>query len=453
MDRGNILSGGSFRATFYGAVAFLIVLAVSGVMAISLIGAGLRENMRSQLVSDISAFQTYSLTGGDAEVLREALALTDVYAATNGVLLVYDGLGNRLVGQRDVALDFTGWVSHRVEGGSSGLPAEDFYLTRVQLGDLTLVIGRDFTFMRLFEETTIQALLVIGAVMTLVLMALGYWISRQVQHKLDAMGETLHRVALGEAEARLDVSAEGDQIDRIAAVMNTHLDTLSTLMTATMTSAVAIAHDLKRPLARAYLGLEAVLNDPALSVQSQARIEQSRAELAALNAIFESILRIARIDAAKGQALLDSFDLGELAADLGETFDVVAEESGQTLVLEIDTSAPAMILGDRGMVAQMIVNLLQNAIIHCPRGCFVTLEVKRAASVVVLNVFDDGPGIAPADRARVFDPFFRGETTRTSEGNGLGLALVKSIADRHGATIVLADNAPGLRVSVSFQGV
>lgn len=451
MDRANILSGGSFRATFYGAVAFLVVLAVSGIMAIWLIEVGLREDMRTQLAARIDEFQIHYQLGGEDEVLAEAREQTGLYAATHGLLLVYDAQGNRLVGHRDVALDFTGWVTRDISGGASGLPPEDYYLTRISLGDLTLVLGRDFVFLHQFEVVTIQAFLVVAAVMTLVLMALGYWISRQVQTKLDAMGETLHRVAQGETEARLAVSEEGDQIDRIAAVMNTHLDTLSDLMTATKTSAVAIAHDLRRPLARASLGLEAVLNDPTLSDQAVTRIEESRAELARLNGIFESLLRIARIDAAKGQPLRQSVDLGDLAAELGETFEVVAEESGQTLVLEIETGARAMILGDRGMVAQLIVNLVQNAITHCPPGAFVTLSVRREGAQVVLVVADTGPGIAAADREHVFDVFHRGDPTRTSEGNGLGLALVKSIAERHGATLSLDDNDPGLRVTVRFQ--
>lgn len=452
MDRANILSGGSFRATFYGAVAFLGVLAVSGIMAIWLIEVGLREDMRTQLATKIDEFQIHYQLGGEDEVLAEAREQSALYAATHGLLLVYDAQGNRLVGHRDVALDFTGWVTRDISGGATGLPPEDYYLTRVSLGDLTLVLGRDFVFLHEFEVVTIQAFLVVAAVMTLVLMALGYWISHQVQTKLDAMGETLHRVAQGETEARLAVSDEGDQIDRIAAVMNTHLDTLSDLMTATKTSAVAIAHDLKRPLARASLGLEAVLNDPTLSDQAVTRIEESRAELARLNGIFESLLRIARIDAAKGQPLRQSFDLGDLAAELGETFEVVAEESGQTLVLDIETGAGVTILGDRGMIAQLIVNLVQNAITHCPPGAFVTLAVRREGAQVVLVVADTGPGIAAADREHVFDVFHRGDTTRTTEGNGLGLALVKSIAERHGAALSLDDNDPGLRVTVRFPG-
>jgi signal transduction histidine kinase len=189
----------------------------------------------------------------------------------------------------------------------------------------------------------------------------------------------------------------------------------------------------------------------SLSAQTRTRLEDTRSELGDLTAIFETILRIARIDAAHGTEMTEVFDLGALAAELGETFEVVAEESGQTLVLESEATAPLRIRGDAGMIGQLIVNLLQNAITHCPKGTFITLALRGTAAHVVLVVSDTGPGIADADRNRVFDAFFRTDTARTTEGSGLGMALVKSIADRHGAAIALEDNAPGLRVTVRFH--
>ncbi len=102
------------------------------------------------------------------------------------------------------------------------------------------------------------------------------------------------------------------------------------------------------------------------------------------------------------------------------------------------------------MIGQLIANLVENAITHCPAGAVITLAVRGAADQVRIIVSDTGPGIPEADREHVFDAFYRSDAARTSEGNGLGLAMVRSIADRHGAAISLEDNAPGLRVSVTF---
>jgi len=86
------------------------------------------------------------------------------------------------------------------------------------------------------------------------------------------------------------------------------------------------------------------------------------------------------------------------------------------------------------------------------RSAPTSLALARDGGDLCLCVADTGPGIAEPDRSRVLAPFFRADTTRTTEGNGLGLALVKSVADRHAATLTLSDNAPGLRVTLRFAG-
>jgi signal transduction histidine kinase len=267
------------------------------------------------------------------------------------------------------------------------------------------------------------------------------------------MADTLQRVSDGETGARVAVSPDNDQIDRIARIMNGHLDALSALMHSTTSSAVAIAHDLKRPLSRAYLRLEKAMRDAGLGAQAQEDLDAVHEELAQLTAIFETILRIARIDADHGRPLQGLVDLGELATELGETYEVVAEESGQTLVLDIESGRPLHVRGDPGMLGQMIVNLLQNSVTHCPPGTFITLGVQAAGDRVVLTVSDTGPGLSADERAHALTPFYRANAARTTEGTGLGLALVNTIVHRHGASIALDDDEPGLRVTVGFARV
>ena len=102
------------------------------------------------------------------------------------------------------------------------------------------------------------------------------------------------------------------------------------------------------------------------------------------------------------------------------------------------------------MLLQMIVNLLQNAVTHGGPGNRIELRLDRADGQVRLSVTDSGPGIPPAARDAVFEPFRRLDPSRSRPGSGLGLALVRAIAERHGAAITLGDNDPGLRVEVVF---
>jgi len=127
----------------------------------------------------------------------------------------------------------------------------------------------------------------------------------------------------------------------------------------------------------------------------------------------------------------------------------VLEEAGQSLVVD-HTETDARIVGDRRMLWQMLANLVENATRHTPAGTEVRLAVRTQPGATILEVADDGPGIPEADRTEALKPFRQLGVPRDLGGAGLGLALVRAIADRHAAQIDLADNAPGLRVTIRF---
>tara|TARA_R110001632_G_scaffold63452_2_gene151697 strand:- start:612 stop:929 length:318 start_codon:yes stop_codon:yes gene_type:complete len=99
---------------------------------------------------------------------------------------------------------------------------------------------------------------------------------------------------------------------------------------------------------------------------------------------------------------------------------------------------------------QLISNLVENALRHTPAGTAIRIAVSSGGDDAIFTVSDNGPGINPADRGKVFRRFYRGEKSRTSGGNGLGLSLCKAIAELHHATIRLTDNDPGLRIDIRF---
>ena len=449
MDRGNVFSGSSFRATLYGAVAFLVVLGISGILAIAFVERQLLAEIRTQVEESIDGLQLDYEAAPDGFVPRVE-HLSVLLSRLNRLAVLFDADGNRIAGTAAVAPDFDGWIVRKVAPPDGQGPAEDVYLTAVRIGPMTLVLGRDLRFVRHFEDVVVRAFVAVGATMTLLLIAIGYWMSRQTQIKLEAMADTLQRVADGAIDARLTPTEDNDQVDRIARIMNLHLETLSSLMETMKTSAAAIAHDLKRPLSRAYLRLDKVLDDLSLAPAAKADLEAVHDELTRLTAIFETILRIARIDGEQGRPLQDWVDLGQLAAELGDTYQVVAEESGMTLAVAIDAGQRLLVRGDPGMLGQMIANLLQNAVTHCPAGTAIALGVEATADDVCLVVSDTGAGLPEEERRQVLKSFYRSNTARTTEGTGLGLALVNSIVKRHRAEIALEDNGPGLKVRIRF---
>ena len=141
-------------------------------------------------------------------------------------------------------------------------------------------------------------------------------------------------------------------------------------------------------------------------------------------------------------------DLGALADDIVDLYGPAAEE--RMIAMRYDEGHGAVI-GSRQLLFQAVANLVDNAIKNTPDGGAISLSVKRTASEVNLVVADTGPGIPEADRDRVLEPFVRLDSSRSTPGSGLGLALVTAIARLHGARIELADNKPGLSVSLVFS--
>jgi signal transduction histidine kinase len=159
--------------------------------------------------------------------------------------------------------------------------------------------------------------------------------------------------------------------------------------------------------------------------------------------VFQALLRIAEIEAGARRSAFAPFDLAPVLADLAEFYGALAEEQWLTLTAGIADTLPTF--GDREMIQQAVANLLDNAVKFSPPGSAVEITARTDASGTCIAVADHGPGIPDADRPRAADRFFRGEAARSTPGSGLGLALVQAVAQLHGGTLLLEDNAPGLR--------
>jgi signal transduction histidine kinase len=163
------------------------------------------------------------------------------------------------------------------------------------------------------------------------------------------------------------------------------------------------------------------------------------------------VLRIAQIESGSRKAKFSRVDLSELVEGLAETYRTVAEEKGQRLASDVEPGLA--IEGDRELLHQLFVNLIENAINHAPSGVSIAVDVSRASGGFEVGISDTGPGIPEAHREKVFQRFYRLETSRSSPGNGLGLSLAAAVAELHAASISLADNSPGLRVTVAFPSL
>ncbi len=317
---------------------------------------------------------------------------------------------------------------------------------RVPAGDThALYVGRDIQ-VRLDVRTVVAETLLWSILLAFAASILIGLLARQMlARRLARISSVADRVVLGDLSPRVPLSGAGDEFDRLAADLNVMLDRLSELVDGVRQVSNAIAHDLRTPLTRLRGRLETALGGADSPARFRASAEAALQELDQVVRLFEALLRIAEIEAGHRRAAFARVDLAALAEDMVEFYQPLAEERGLALVADL---AAAECIGDRMLLAQVVANLLDNAIKYTPPGGTVRVATAQAGTDTEITVDDDGPGIPEAERDKVTRRFYRLEASRSSPGSGLGLSLVVSVAKLHGGTLDLADNAPGLRAQL-----
>ncbi|MEN0076738.1 MAG: sensor histidine kinase, partial [Paracraurococcus sp.] len=168
--------------------------------------------------------------------------------------------------------------------------------------------------------------------------------------------------------------------------------------------------------------------------------EQGIADLDGISRIFQALLRIAEAEAEARRAAFAPFDLAHVLADAAEIYEATAEARGQRMLTDLPDRLD--LVGDLDLLLQAVANLLDNAIKFTPSGGTVTLAASETPAGIEVVVADDGPGLAPEDRAHAGERFFRADKARATPGSGLGLSLVRAVAHLHGGEVVLEDAAP-----------
>jgi len=406
--------------------------------------ATLAERYRNQGIAGLSAF------------IRERLARQP--AGPEIYLLAgpdYGRVVGNLSGWPSAEPDADGWVRFRLgEQGEHGTvvrwaSAKVFRLR----GDFHLLVGRDMQELDAIRATIVRTL--VWGVGITVLMALvgGAMMGRSTSNRLRDINQAIRRIMAGDLAQRIPRNDSGDEFDRLAGNLNQMLDRIEVLMDGVRQVSDNIAHDLKTPLARMRSRLEALQGDMAAgdsqaAPAALAAVEDAIAEADALLATFGALLRIARIEASARRERFATVDLGLLLADVAELYEPLAEERGQAFT--VDIAAGGSVHGDRDLLFQALANLLDNAVKYAPAGGRIDLLVEAGAHGPTVTVADNGPGVAPEFRRRVFERFWRADDSRSTRGSGLGLSLVAAVAALHEADVELQDNQPGLRISLGF---
>jgi signal transduction histidine kinase len=250
-----------------------------------------------------------------------------------------------------------------------------------------------------------------------------YPIARQLTRRLERLQRGVESLGAGDLSARVAVEGR-DEVAGLAESFNRAASQIEQLVRAHQALLANASHELRTPLARIRLAVE--LLKSSADAKSKAGLEQDIAEL---DWLVDEILLASRLDAVNEIEATEEIDLLALAAEECSRYDDVHLEG-----------TPTTIRGDARLLRRLLRNLLENAKRH---GVPPTqVRVTRANGTAVVTVWDNGPGPLPSEFEKVFKPFYRSSGSRTGVGTGLGLALVRQIAQRHGgdASCVIADD-------------
>ena len=454
MNRSNFLASSTFRL----ALLYVILFTVSVLLIFSLIYWSSVRYMASQSDSAIQTeIQTLSEryeTRGVPGLRRLILdRITRQQPTGSSLYLLSDPLGRPIVGNisrwpqvnaEDGWLNFNLDTSDRDDPELHPARARRFQLT----GGFQLLVGQDIHELKSAQRRIITALSW-GVILTLVLgLAGGFFISRTMLARLEIINETSQRIIAGDMKQRIPVSTRQDEFDRLSGNLNRMLDQIQELMDGIRQVSDNIAHDLKTPLFRLRQKLETMNVEAGSTADHNQALQDALAEADRLLNLFNALLRIARLESESRKTVMTMLSLSELAGDVAELYEPLAEEKNQSL--SVETPQSISLLADRDMLFQALANLLDNAVKYTPEGGTIRLSLSSQAHSVSIRVCDSGPGVALDQREKVFHRFYRTDTSRSTPGNGLGLSLVKAVVRLHDGRVNLLDNHPGLCVELSL---
>jgi signal transduction histidine kinase len=276
----------------------------------------------------------------------------------------------------------------------------------------------------------------------------GFFAAANVLRRVDSVNQGIDDIVHGDLSQRIPPGDSVGNVRRLVENFNSMLDQTESLMHGVRTVSDNIAHDLRTPLTHIRNNL--VRLKQSLPEDSGEQVQAIIDECDGILSTFNALLRIAQLEAGNRISSFSRIDLSELAQDVVELYEPLAQD--KSVSLELEAGNAVRWDGDRDLIFQMLANLLDNAVKYTEPGGRVRVSLAVDASGhPLIRVADSGPGIPETDRENVFQRFFRLESSRGKQpGSGLGLSLVKAVVTLHRGTIQLMDNNPGLQVEVAL---
>lgn len=432
----------TLRIALIHSAAILFATALLGGLVVHAFHVTVQRQVDQRITDDVRSLVHHYHKDGRAGLLHAMAQRADMMPDLWRAVFAADG--ERIAGARPLVPQPPGWHDITLHTrNAAGLPTRVF---AVRLGDGSSVVvasagdavgaaSSPITRLFVFQGLAVAMLGIVSALL----------LSRYLRRRLEAMADTARAIMVGRLERRVPIGGD-DEFDHLAAILNAMLDRIGALIGNLRQVSSDIAHDLRTPLTRLRTEVERAAAECDRPEAVRQRLDAVVAQVDEALEIFAALLRISEIEAGGGRRGFAPVDLSALVVEMSESYEPALRDGGRHLAWRVADGIA--LVGDRQLLAQAIINLIENAATHTPPDTHVMVALSRDAGGVTLTVRDDGPGIAAADRARALQRFTRLDASRTTPGHGLGLSLVAAIAAMHGMTVILSDAAPGLSIAL-----
>jgi heavy metal sensor kinase len=438
----------------------MVVIAVYGVVVYASVRSNLSQALNQRLLEDFEwprhmVADILSALKGEStldETAGEGSPWLQVWSEKGDVLLgsTYTAKTNPLDEAKDLAARADGKI-HTVM-----TPPYRILSGKKRVGNITLVIQvaasekpmrdylRGLLFVMLLGLPLAAAVAGIG----------GYTLARGALKPVDRMAERARSITAERLKERLPVDNPNDEFGRLATVFNETLTRLESSFDQMRRFTADASHELRTPLTAMRSVGEIGLRAKREPAEYREIIGSMLEEVDRLSMLVDRLLTMSRADIGESMLAMDRVDLGELAEEVTAQLEVLAEEKQQNLSVKLN--GPSSCMGDRMVLRQALLNLVDNAIKYSPVGGRITVRVSRSASgAAMLDVIDTGPGIPAEQQQRVFDRFYRVDRSRSSRenggGTGLGLSIARWAVEVNGGQLTLENrDEPGATFRITL---
>ena len=354
-----------------------------------------------------------------------------------------------------------GWLSFEMSFDDwTGEPQRYAYVARLrELDD-----GSQLLVARVSDDvrrtvSVVLGTLVWGMVIMILLGVIGGIITSVISlQRVELINDTIRRIMVGDLSGRITVQEPMDDFQQLAMNINDMLDRIEDSVNDVRQVSNNIAHDLRTPLTR--LRNKLSILEQRSAPHNVDMVGSMLAEADSLLSTFSALLRISQVESGSKKANFTEVDLSTILADVVDLYEPVASEKNISLTL--NSQADVHINGDKDLLFQTLINLIDNAIKYTPDDGAIVGELDRQDEQVSVQIADNGPGIEVAKHEKVFQRFYRVEASRSVQpGNGLGLSMVQAVVHLHDGQISLGDSArhfslsagTGLTVTINLKSV